>query len=56
MTGLLQGIEKSADFGYFDEIEWDSGAYEVKYYTKTGTKKKIYMDAVSGNQRPNVKP
>lgn len=52
MTELLQNIERSADFGYFDEVEWDDGFYEVEYYTKTGTKKKIYIDPVSGNQRP----
>ena len=52
MTDLLQGIERSADFGYFDEVEWDDGFYEVEYYTKTGTKKKIYIDPVSGNQKP----
>lgn len=52
LTELLQSIERSGDFGYFDEVEWDNGAYEVDYYTKTGTKKKIYIDPVSGNQRP----
>ena len=41
LTELLQGIERSADFGYIDEVEWDDSAYEVEYYTKAGGKKKV---------------
>jgi uncharacterized membrane protein YkoI len=52
LSELLQSVEKGADFGYFDEVEWENGSYEVEFYTKTGTKKKIYIDAVSGNHRP----
>lgn len=52
LSQLLQSIEKTADFGYIDEVEWGAGAYEVEYYTKTGTKKKVYIDPVSGKQRP----
>lgn len=52
LSEILQGIEARADFGYFDEVEWDDGFYEVEYYTDTGTKKKIYIDPVSGTQRP----
>jgi hypothetical protein len=52
LTELLQAIEKSAEFGYIDEVEWDNGSYEVEYYTRGGEKKKVYIDPVSGNQRP----
>jgi hypothetical protein len=52
LTELLQGIEKSTDFGYIDEVEWDNGLYEVEYFTKAGAKKKVYIDPISGNQRP----
>jgi hypothetical protein len=51
LSELLQSIEKSADFGYIEEVEWDDRAYEIEYYTKTGVKKKVYIDPVSGNQR-----
>jgi hypothetical protein len=51
LTQLLQDIEKSADFAYFDEVDWDDGAYEVEYYTKTGAKKKLHIDPVSGTSR-----
>ena len=52
LSEILQGIEARADFGYFDEVEWDDGFYEVEFYTNDGTKKKIYVDPVSGEQRP----
>jgi len=57
VSELLQSIEKSPDFGYIDEVEWEDNALEVKFYTKTGTKKKVYLDPksgeqLSGNQRP----
>lgn len=52
LSEILRGIEAGADFGYFDEVEWDDGFYEVEFYTKTGTKKKIYIDPVSGDQQP----
>ena len=51
LTEPLQSIEKSADFGYIDEVDWDDGAYEVEYYTKAGVKKKVYIDPVTGNPR-----
>jgi hypothetical protein len=51
LTQLLQEIEKSADFGYIDEVDWDDGVYEVEYYTKTGAKKKVHIDPVSGTSR-----
>ncbi len=52
LSEILQNIEANSDFGYFDEIEWDDGFYEVEFYTKTGTKMKIYIDPVSGDRRP----
>ncbi len=51
LTELLKGIEQSADFGFFDEVDWDDGAYEVEYYLKTGAKKKVSIDPVTGTQR-----
>ena len=51
LSELLQSIEKSADFRYIDEVDWDDGAYEVEYYTNAGVKKKVYIDPVTGNQR-----
>ena len=52
LSEILQGIEAGADFGYFDEVEWDDGLYEVEFYTNDGTKRKIYVDPVTGEQRP----
>jgi len=50
VSELLQSIEKSPDFGYIDEVEWEGTALEVEFYTKTGTKKKVYLDPKSGDQ------
>ena len=52
LSALLQSIEKSADFRHIDEIDWDEGVYEIKYYTQSGARKKVRVDPVSGNQRP----
>lgn len=52
LSKILQSIEANADFGYFDEIEWDDGFYEIDLYTNEGTKRKIYVDPMSGEQRP----
>jgi hypothetical protein len=51
LSELLQSIEKTGDFGYFDEVEWEDSAWEVNYYTKIGTKKKMHIDPISGKQR-----
>lgn len=51
LSELLQSIEKGADFGYIDEVDWDDGTYEVEYYTKAGVKEKVRIDPVSGNLR-----
>lgn len=48
LSQILLGVENSPNFGYFDEIDWDNGHYEVEYYTNTGTKKEIYIDPVTG--------
>ena len=52
LSEVLQTIEKNGDFAYFDEVEWDHGTYQVEYYTKSGTKVKIYIDPVTGERRP----
>lgn len=52
LSEILGTIEAESDFGYFDEVEWDDGFYEVEFYTRSGAKKKIYVDPVSGEQRP----
>jgi len=56
VSELLQSIEKNPDFGYIDEVEWEGNALEVKFYTKTGTKKKIYLDPKSGDQLSGTQP
>lgn len=50
LSQILQGVENSPNFRYFDEIEWEHGSYEIKFYTKDGTRKKIYIDPVTGKQ------
>ena len=52
LSVLLQTVEKSADFRNFDDIEWEDGVYEIKYYTDAGAKKTIRLDPVSGNPAP----
>lgn len=51
LSEILQDIEAKVDFGYFDEVEWDDGVYEIEFYTTSGSKKKIYIDPVSGAQK-----
>lgn len=52
LSEILKNVEARPDFGYFDEIEWDEGSYEVEFYTKAGAKMKVHIDPVSGGQRP----
>lgn len=51
LSEILQSIEQDTDFGYFDEVEWDDGFYEVEFYTNDGTKKKLYIDPITGERR-----
>jgi hypothetical protein len=53
LSQLLQTIEKSADFAYIDEVDWDDGVFKVEYFTQAGAKKKIRIDPVTGNERPS---
>lgn len=51
LSEILEAIEAEPGFRFFDEIEWDDGYYEIEYVTQDGTKRKIYIDPVTGQPR-----
>ena len=52
LSKIIQTIEQQGELEYFDEIEWDSDGYwEVEYYAKDGSKRKVKIDPVSGEIR-----
>jgi hypothetical protein len=52
LSEILATIEAEENFGYFDEVEWDSDGYwEVEYYRADGAKVEIDIDPMSGQPR-----
>ncbi|MFP5404830.1 MAG: PepSY domain-containing protein [Gammaproteobacteria bacterium] len=52
LSKIIQSIEQQGELAYFDEVEWDSDGYwEVEYYAKDGSKRKVKIDPVSGEVR-----
>ena len=51
LSDIVKQVEQTPNFRYFDEVELDSGLYEIKYYTKDGVKHKIYVDPMTGKPR-----
>ncbi len=49
LSQILAAIEAEADFGYFDEVEWDSDGYwEIEYYRADGAKVEVDVDPLTG--------
>ena len=52
LSQIIATIEAEANFGYIDEIEWDSDGYwEIEFYRADGGKVEIDIDPVSGQVR-----
>ena len=52
LSQIIQMIEQGGEVAYFDEIEWDDDGYwEVEYFAKDGSKRKVRIDPVSGQIR-----
>jgi len=51
LSEIARTIEQRADFGAFESIEFEDGVYEVEYYAKDGTEKKVHIDPVSGTEK-----
>jgi len=48
---IARTIEQRADFQALESIEFEHGVYEVEYYTKEGTEKKLHLDPVTGAEK-----
>lgn len=48
LSEIIAKVEKRPDFRYIDEVEWDSGGYEVTYYTTDNAKVEIKFDPITG--------
>lgn len=52
LSEILASIEGEENFGYFDEIDWDSDGYwEIEYYRADGARVDVDIDPVSGQPR-----
>lgn len=52
LSQIIATIEAEENFGYIDEIEWDSDGYwEIEFYRADGGKVEIDIDPVSGQAR-----
>ena len=51
LSEILKQFEAATDFSHFDEVEFDNGLYEVKYFAKDGSRRRIYVSPVTGQPR-----
>jgi hypothetical protein len=52
LSQMLAVLEQEADFGHFEDIDWDDdGYYEVEYYTADGEERDVRLDPVTGAAR-----
>ncbi|MER8866504.1 PepSY domain-containing protein [Mesorhizobium sp. M0751] len=47
LSEIITKVEQRDDFRYIKEIDWDSGAYTVTYYTNDKAKVEITYDPVT---------
>lgn len=51
LSEILRMVEQREDIAYFDEVEWDDDGYwEIEFVTPGGTKSKIRVDPLNGEQ------
>ncbi|MER8372410.1 PepSY domain-containing protein [Mesorhizobium sp. M1409] len=51
LSDILAKVEKRDGFLYVKEVDWDSGAYTVTYYTSDKAKVEINYDPVTGEPK-----
>lgn len=51
LSEILAKVEKRDGFLYVKEVDWDSGAYTVTYYTSDKAKVEINYDAVTAEPK-----
>jgi hypothetical protein len=51
LSEIIAKVEQRNDFRYIDEVEWDSGAYTVTYYTTDKAKVEITYDPVTAEPK-----
>ncbi|WP_240048367.1 PepSY domain-containing protein [Crenalkalicoccus roseus] len=54
LSEIVRMLEQRGDVAYFDEIEWDDDGYwEVEYIDRQGVKRKLKVNPVTGEARPD---
>ncbi|RVA98087.1 PepSY domain-containing protein, partial [Mesorhizobium sp. M7A.F.Ca.CA.004.05.1.1] len=48
---IIAKVEQRDGFRYVDEVDWDSGAYTVTYYTADKAKVEITYDPVTAEPK-----
>ncbi|GLS41529.1 hypothetical protein GCM10010869_71260 [Mesorhizobium tianshanense] len=51
LSEIVAKVEQRSDFRYIDEVDWDSGAYTVTYYTTDRAKVEITYDPVTAEPK-----
>ncbi|AZO68410.1 PepSY domain-containing protein [Mesorhizobium sp. M6A.T.Ce.TU.002.03.1.1] len=51
LSEIIAKVEQRDDFRYVDEVDWDSGAYTVTYYTTDKAKVEITYDPVTAEPK-----
>ncbi|TIS58799.1 MAG: PepSY domain-containing protein [Mesorhizobium sp.] len=51
LSEIIAKVEQRPDFRYVKEVDWDSGAYTVTYYTTDKAKVEITYDPVKAEPK-----
>jgi len=51
LSEIIAKVEQRNDFRYVKEVDWDSGAYTVTYYTTDKAKVEISYDPVTAEPK-----
>ncbi|MCF6124337.1 PepSY domain-containing protein [Mesorhizobium sp. M7A.F.Ca.CA.001.07.2.1] len=51
LSEIIAKVEQRDGFRYVDEVDWDSGAYTVTYYTADKAKVEITYDPVTAEPK-----
>ena len=51
LSEIIAKVEQRDGFRYVDEVDWDSGAYTVTYYTTDKAKVEITYDPVTAEPK-----
>jgi hypothetical protein len=53
LSEIVATVEKRDNFAFIDEIDFDSGVYEIVYFMKDGAEVKLQLDARTGEPPVN---